>query len=118
MAEPVLVESGGPMIKRCGDCQRKYDGLEKWSLHLVDSLPVMLQVALLLLACGLCRHMWSVNASVAYVLISFASLGIVFYVANVTASTLLYAYPFRTNCESSPHLDNHRSPPSTGLRIT
>ena len=75
MAEPVLVESGGPMIKRCGDCQRKYDGLEKWPLHFfIESLLVMLQVALLLPACGLCRHMWFANASVAYALTGLTGL--------------------------------------------
>ena len=46
------------MIKRCGDRQRKCGGLEKWPLHFfVESLPLMLQAALLLLACGLCRYM-------------------------------------------------------------
>ena len=28
-----LRNSGGSMIERCGDRQRKYDGLEKWPLH-------------------------------------------------------------------------------------
>jgi len=61
-----MKNSGGSMIERCGDRQRKCDGLEKWPLHFfVESLPVMLQAALLLLACGLCRHMWSINPSVA-----------------------------------------------------
>jgi len=45
-----LRNSGGSMIERCGDRQRKCDGLKKWPLHFfVESLPVMLQVALLLL---------------------------------------------------------------------
>jgi len=85
------------MIERCGDRQRKCDGLEKWPLHFfVESLPVMLQVALLLLACGLCQHMWSINAYVARTLISFTGLGVVFYVAIVIAGTSSYACPFQT----------------------
>ena len=92
-----LRHSGGSTIERCGDRQRKCNGLEKWPLDLfVGSLPVMLQVALLLLSCGLCRHMWSINAFVAYILISLTGLGVVFYVAIVIAGTSSYACPFQT----------------------
>jgi len=92
-----LRNSGGSMIERCGDRQRKCDGLEKWPLHYFgESLPLMLQIALLLLACGLCRYMWSINASVAYTLIGFTGVGVVFYVAIVIAGMSLYACPFQT----------------------
>jgi len=85
------------MIGRCGDRQRKCDGLEKWPLHFfVESLPVMLQVALLLLACGLCRHMWSISTSIAYTLITLTGLGVLFYVAIVIAGMSSYACPFQT----------------------
>ena len=67
------------MVERCGDRQRKFDGLEKWPFRLfVESLPIMLQIALLLLASGLSRYMWSVNTSVAGVVISFTALGVLF----------------------------------------
>jgi hypothetical protein len=92
-----LRNSGGSMIERCGDRQRKRDGLEKWPLHFfVESLPMMLQAALLLLACGLCRHMWSINASVACTLISLTGLGVVFYIAIVISGMSSYACPFQT----------------------
>jgi len=92
-----LKNSGGSIIERCGDRQRKCDGLEKWPLHLfVESPPVMLQVALLLLACGLCRYMWSINTSVAYTLISLTGLGVAFYVVVVIAGMSSYACPFQT----------------------
>jgi len=92
-----LRNSGGSMIERCGDRQRKCNGLEKWPLHFfVESLPVMLQVALLLLACGLCRHMWSINSSVASTLISLTGLGVTFYIAIVIAGASSYACPFQT----------------------
>ena len=91
-----LRNSGGSMIERCGDRQRKYDGLEKWPLHsFAEGLPIMLQAALLL-TCGLCRHMWSINPSVAYTLISLTGLGVVFYVAIVIACMSSYACPFQT----------------------
>ena len=92
-----LRNSGGSMIERCGDRQRKCDGLEKWPLHFfVESLPVMLQAALLLLACGLCRHMWSINPSVAYTLICLTGLGITFFIGIVIAGMSSYACPFQT----------------------
>ena len=85
------------MIERCGDRQCKLDGLEKWPFHFfIESLPVMLQAALLLLACGLCRYTWSVNAFVAYTLITLTGLGVVFYVGIVIAGMTSYACPFQT----------------------
>jgi hypothetical protein len=92
-----LRHAGGSMVERCGDRQRKLDGLEKWPFYLfIGSLPVMLQLALLLLACGLSRYVWSVNTSVARVVISFTVLGIIFYVGIVIAGTSSYACPFQT----------------------
>jgi len=92
-----LRNSGGSVIERCGDRQRKLDGLEKWPFHsFVESLPVMLQTALLLLACGLCRYMWSINALVARTLISLTGLGVVFYIGIVIAGMSSYACPFQT----------------------
>ena len=85
------------MTERCGDRQRKFDGLEKWSFRLfIDGLPIMLQIALLLLACGLSRYMWSVNTSVARVVISLTVLGLLFYLGIVAAGTSSYGCPFQT----------------------
>jgi len=92
-----LRHTSGSMIERCGDRQRKFDGLEKWSFHLfIESLPIMLQIALLLLMSGLSRHMWSVNASVARVVTSFTTLGVLFYIGIVVAGTSSYECPFQT----------------------
>ena len=85
------------MIERCGDRQRKFNGLERWPFRLIiESLPMVLQVALLLLACGLARYMWSINTSVARVIISFTALGNLFYIGIVIAGTSSYECPFQT----------------------
>jgi len=85
------------MIERCGDRQRKRDGLEKWPFHLfIESLPLMLQAALVLLACGLCQHMASINTSVATLLITLTALGVLFYLGIVVAGTSSYDCPFQT----------------------
>lgn len=85
------------MVERCGDRQRKFDGLEKWPFRLfVESLPIMLQIALLLLACGLSRYVWSVNASVGCIVVSFTVLGIIFYSGVMIAGASSYECPFQT----------------------
>ena len=92
-----LRNKGGSMIERCGDRQRKFDGLQKWPFHLfIESLPMMLQAALLLLACGLCRHVASINTAVAGVLISLTALGVLFYLVIVVSGASSYACPFQT----------------------
>ena len=68
-----LQSSSGSAVELCEDRQRKCDSLEKW--RLVESLPVILHVSLFLLACGLCRHLYSINTAVAYALINITGLG-------------------------------------------
>ena len=97
-----LRHAGGSMIERCGDRQRKCDGLKKWPFHLfVESLPVMLQVALLLLACGLCKHMSSINTPVAIVLITLTVLGVIFYLGIIIVGASSYECPFQTPASST-----------------
>ena len=92
-----LRNTGGYMVERCWDRQRKCEGLDEWPLHLfVESLPPMFQISLLILACGLCRHVWSINTSVAYILIAITALGVLFYLGIVVAGTSSYACPFQT----------------------
>ena len=95
VAEPVPPKRRG--IERRGDRRRKFDGPEKWPFRLfTESIPVILQIALLPLTCGLSRYMWSVNISVARVVISFPALGILFYVGIVAAGISSYECPFQT----------------------
>jgi len=92
-----LRHTGGSIVERCSDRQRKCEGLERWPFHLfVEGLSIMLQIALLLLTCGLSRYMWSVNTSVARVVISFTVIGILFYIGIVVAGTSSYKCPFQT----------------------
>ena len=93
-----LRNSGGSMIERCEERRRKRDELEKWPLHsFVESLPVMLQAALLLLVCGLCQHMWSMNTLVPYTLVHLTGPGAAFYLAIVVVGTSVYTSSFQTS---------------------
>lgn len=89
--------AGGSMIERCGDRQRKCDGLQKWRFHLfVESLAVMLQVALLLLALGLYEHMRSINHAIGSILVVLTMVGTLVYIVIVVAGASSYECPFQT----------------------
>ena len=109
-----LNHTGGSMVERCSDRQRKCDGFEAWPLRLfIDSVSGMLLISLLLFACGLSRYTWSVNTSVGQVVITFTVLGFLFYIGVVVAGTSSYECPFQTPASSAlRHLkDNVPSPP-------
>ena len=92
-----LKHKGRSMVERCGDRQRKSDGLERWPFRtIIDGLPIILQIALLFPACGMSRYVWSVNTSVARIVISFTVLGVLFYVGIVVAGTSSRECPFQT----------------------
>ena len=92
-----LRHAGGSIIERCGDRQLKHDGLQKWKFHLfLEALPVMLQIALFLLACGLCLWMASINTPIAVVLITLTALGGLFYLVIAVAGASSYGCPFQT----------------------
>ena len=85
------------MIERCEDRQRKYNGFKNWRFYiLIESIPVMLQVSLALLACGLCLQMWSINSTVACTLITLITIGGLFYLGIVAAGVSSYECPFQT----------------------
>jgi len=100
-----LRHTGGSTIERCGDRQRKLGGLKKWPLDtFVESLPVMLQIALLL-ACGLCRH----AISIFDVLITFTGLGSLFYLGIVIFGPSSYECPFQTPASTHSEIYGGRS---------
>ena len=88
---------GESIVERCGDRQRKFNGLRRWHFHiLMESLPVALQLALLLLGCGLSQYTWVVNQTVASTIISVTGFGILFYIAIVVAGIISYECSFQT----------------------
>ena len=60
------VDMRGSTIERSRNRQRKLDGIVSWYFdHVIGSLPLMLQAALLLLGCALSRYLWEINRTVA-----------------------------------------------------
>jgi len=99
-----LRNRGGSAADKSRDRQRKLDGFDKWHFHLViESLPVMLQLALLLLGCALSRYLWTISRTVAGVVVAMTLFGFTSYVFFTLAATLYYNCPYQT-------------PPSTLIR--
>ena len=92
-----LRNRGGSAADKSRDRQQKLDGLEKWHLHIaIESLPVMLQLALLLLGCALSRYLWTISHPVAGVVIAVMLFGVASYTFLTLAATLYYTCPYQT----------------------
>ena len=92
-----LRNRGSSAADKSRDRQRKLDGLEAWHFYLViESLPVMLQLALLLLACALSLYLWAVNRTVAGVVLAFTVFGVISYAFFTLAATVYNNCPYKT----------------------
>ena len=90
-------ETRGSIADRSRVRERKSTGLVAWKFYAVmESLPLILQFALLLLGFALSRYLWKVNRSVSSVVIGFTCFGFLFYSFIVTASVFSSDCPFQT----------------------
>ena len=88
---------GRTAAEKSWDRQNKLQGIEKWHFHIVmESLPIMLQLALLLLGCALSSYLWTLNRAVAVVVLSFTLSGLIFYTFMTIAGSLFYKCPYQT----------------------
>jgi hypothetical protein len=62
----------------------------------MESLPLMLQAALLLLGCALSRYLWEISITVALVVLGVTSFGVLLYVFIVIAGTVSDNCPYQT----------------------
>ena len=91
------VDMRGSTIERSQNRQRKLDGIVVWYFeHVMESLPMMLQVALLLLGCALSRYLWEVNTTVASVVMGVTSFGVICYAIIIVAGTVSESCPYQT----------------------
>ena len=87
----------GTEIERAQSRQRKINGIIAWYFHYVmESLPLMLQGALLLLGCALSRYLWEVNITVASVVLGITLFGIALYLFIVIAGAAFKTCPYQT----------------------
>ena len=87
----------GSAIERSQNRQRKFDGIVAWYFdHVMESLPLMLQAALLLLGCSLSRYLWEVNTAVASVVLGVTAVGLLLYFFILAAGTASESCPYQT----------------------
>ena len=87
----------GTAIERSQNRQRKFNGIVIWHFdHIMESLPLMLQFALLLLGCALSRHIWGIDMTVASVVIGVTSFGVICYALILIAGAVSVSCPYQT----------------------
>ena len=92
-----LRKQGGSAAEKSRDRQRKLEGFKNWHFQLaIESLPVMLQFALLLLGCALTLYLWTINRTIAGVILAFTLFGITSYTFFTLAGTFRYNCPYQT----------------------
>jgi hypothetical protein len=106
----------GSAIERSHNRQQKLDGIVAWYFdYVMESLPLMLQTALLLLGCALSRYLWGIDSVIASVVLGVTSFGVIFYLFIVIAGTASESCPYQTPAARIfrhilRHLHNHLLP--------
>ena len=91
------VDIRGSAIERGRNRQRKLDGVVTWYFdQVMQSLPLMLQAALLLLGCALSRYLWEIDIIVASVVVGVTSFGVFFYLFIAVAGAVFVSCPYQT----------------------
>jgi len=91
------VDMRGSAIERSQNRQRKLDGIIAWYFNYVlESLPLMLQGALLLLGCALSQYLWEIDTTIASVVLGVTSFGALFYLFIVVAGAASDSCPYQT----------------------
>jgi multisubunit Na+/H+ antiporter MnhC subunit len=86
----------GSVIDHCQNRQRQLDGIVVWYFdHVMGSLPLMLQAALLLFGCSLSRYLWDISIAVALVL-GVTLFGLAFYLFIVVSGAVSGRCPNQT----------------------
>ena len=87
----------GSAVERSQNRQRKLDGIVAWYFdYVMELLPLMLQVALLLLGCALSRYLWEIDLTVASVVLGVTSFGMIFYLSITMAGAARESCPYQT----------------------
>ena len=91
------VDMRGSAIERDQNRQRKLDGIVSWYFdQVMESLPLMLQAALMLLGIALSRYLWEINMTIALVVLGFTASGVLFLFFIVFAGAAYVSCPYQT----------------------
>ena len=87
----------GTTVERSQNRQQKLNGIVVWYFdNVMESLPLMLQAALLLLGCALSRYLWEIDTMIASVVLGVTSFGVIFYLFIVVAGSASASCPYQT----------------------
>ena len=87
----------GSAMERSRHRQGKHNGIITWHFNYVmESLPLILQVALLLLGCALSLYLWEINSTITFVVLGVTSFGVLFYIFIALAATASASCPYQT----------------------
>lgn len=87
----------GSVIERARERQQKLEGMQLWRFYLVmESLPMMQQIAVLLLGYALSQYLWTVDHAVAAIVIGFTIVGAIVFSLIVFAGVIFHNCPFQT----------------------
>ena len=91
------IDTRGSPIERSQNRQLKLNGIVTWYFdHVMESLPLMLQFALLLLGCAFSSYLWYIDTTVASVVIGATSFGVIFYACIVIVGAASLSCPYQT----------------------
>ncbi|KAG8980724.1 hypothetical protein FRB93_009031 [Tulasnella sp. JGI-2019a] len=87
----------GPIYQQAVKRTQKFVGAEKWGLRpVVETLATLLLISLALFFVALIDYLWSVNKTVAIVVLAFAAVGGLLYSLMVVLAAISPACPFQT----------------------
>lgn len=91
------IDMRGSVVERSQNRQRKLNGIVTWYFdYVMESLPLMLQVSLLLLGCALSTYLWHIKVVIAAVVIGVTTFGATFYAFIVVAGAVFESCPYQT----------------------
>ncbi|KAJ7113151.1 hypothetical protein C8R44DRAFT_984939 [Mycena epipterygia] len=89
--------SRGTIEERGHERQRKLDGLLSWKFDLVlQTFPLLLQLALLLFSVALAVYLWTVHHSIAIIVLTLTSFGFISYISLLGSAIFSPDSPFQT----------------------
>jgi Family of unknown function (DUF6535) len=87
----------GALHERCQRRQKKLDALETWYFStIISTLPVFLQMSLLFFGIALAGNIWTLQHTVASVIMATTAFGFIFYFFTVVSSLKSPDCPFQT----------------------
>ena len=87
----------GALHERCERRQQKLDGLESWHFStILAALPIFLQLSLLFFGIALAGNIWTLQHTVASVIMATTAFGLIFYFFTIVSSLKSPDCPFQT----------------------